>query len=104
MAREDEDMPLRTVSRLFRRAEARGLGTSSGQEKAQQSTVVESPVRIRRSKRLAARIQRDPDALDVEQARRARKRTCRRSGRKATQPGYFGLLPIEVSHAKALAL
>ncbi len=101
MVRGKEEMPeelaQRTVSRLFRRAEKPQASEEPGT--SCQDVNVDSPCRLRRSKRVAARQEREANAPVQEEPSHSQKRICRRNARTSTTSsrlGYFQYLPEEV--------
>lgn len=92
-----EEIAQRTVSRLFRRAER---PTSSEEpERPCQKSNFESLCRLRRSKRVAARLERETNAPLQEHCSPSQKRVCRRvvhTPATSSTLGYFVLLPVEV--------
>ena len=94
-----EELAQRTVSRLFRRAEKPEQPEEPGTPCEQLN--VESPCRLRRSSRVAARLEREANAPSQAEASHSQQNTCRRRGKiqkTASSLGYFELLPLEVGN------
>lgn len=92
-----EELAQRTVSRLFRKAEKPEQPDEP--EPPAEEVNVESPYRLRRSSRVAARLEREANAQDQAEPSNCQKRACRRRGkiqRTISYLGYFELLPLEV--------
>ena len=92
-----EELAQRTVSRLFRRAEKPEASQEPGP--SCQDVNIQSPCRLRRSKRVAARQEREANAPVQEQSSHRQKRVYRRTANNSTASstlGYFEELPTEV--------
>lgn len=92
-----EELAQRTVSRLFRKAEKPEQPEEP--KTPCEELNVESPWRLRRSSRVAARMEREANAYSQADSSHSPKNACRRRGkiqRTASNLGYFELLPVEV--------
>jgi hypothetical protein len=96
MASGEEDMPVRTVSKLFRRAAKAVDNTPAAAQSQEEDATFELPNHFRRSQRISARRKRGADATAVDPCSRDGKRPCRPAGHKTMGAGYFDLLPTEV--------